>query len=283
MIDFEQEKIERFAESLKHAFLENYGNDGLYAGVLAWAGRMALETIANSDMLYHDVDHTICVAQVGQEILKGKHLLEGGVTREHWLHYMVAVLCHDIGYVRGICRNDRPGVYDTGVDGKCVEISMDGSNALLTPYHVDRGKLYVRERFSNSPIGFDVDLIGYFIEQTRFTPSEKTDTNLRDYPALTKAADFIGQLGDPARQRKIPALYFEFEELGFNEKFGYHSPGDMRRDYPKFFWGQVHPYLGGAIEYLRATLDGKQFLANLYANVFEAQHELQNQAPPPRA
>src|SRR5687767_7360813 len=41
---------------------------------------MALESIANSDALYHDVEHTIMVTLVGQEILKGKHLHAGGVT-----------------------------------------------------------------------------------------------------------------------------------------------------------------------------------------------------------
>ena len=40
-------------------------------------GHMALESIANSDALYHDVEHTIMVTLVGQEMLKGKHLREG--------------------------------------------------------------------------------------------------------------------------------------------------------------------------------------------------------------
>src|SRR5262245_23351295 len=63
---------------------------------------------------YHDLGHTICVTLVGQEVLRGKHLREGGVSPRDWLHFITSLLCHDIGYVRGICRNDRQGCYVTG-------------------------------------------------------------------------------------------------------------------------------------------------------------------------
>jgi hypothetical protein len=43
---------------------------------------MALETIANRDALYHNVEHTILVTLVGQEVLRGKHMREGGVSSE---------------------------------------------------------------------------------------------------------------------------------------------------------------------------------------------------------
>lgn len=278
MINFEKEKIDRFVCLLKKTYEANYGPDEHgYGSILGWLGSLVLENIANSDMLYHDVDHTLNVALVGQEILKGKHLLEGGVTPEHWFHFMAAVLCHDIGYVRGICRKDRPGVYDSGVDGKLVELGTDGSCAMLTPYHVDRSKVFVRERFGKASVPVDVDLITHYIEQTRFAPSDDISTDTYAFPALTKAADFIGQLGDMDYLRKIPALYYEFEELGFNKSFGYKSPGDMRRAYAKFFWGQAHQHLVGGIHYLGVTQDGKQFLAHLFANVFAVEHDLMAQ------
>ena len=50
---------------------------------------MALENIANSDALYHNVEHTILVTLVGQEILRGKHIREGGIACEDWLHYLI--------------------------------------------------------------------------------------------------------------------------------------------------------------------------------------------------
>src|SRR6266704_2216383 len=54
---------------------------------------------------------------------------------------------HDIGYVRGVCRDDRNGIYITGVDDQTVTVPSGASDAALTPHHVDRGKRFVRERF----------------------------------------------------------------------------------------------------------------------------------------
>src|SRR5215469_12457381 len=54
---------------------------------------------------------TGCSTLVGQEILRGKHISEGGVTPRDWLHFIISLLCHDIGYVRGVCRGDGNGQY----------------------------------------------------------------------------------------------------------------------------------------------------------------------------
>jgi len=87
-----------------------------------------------------------------------------------------------------------------------------------------------------------------------------------------RVADFIGQLGDPVYLRKIPALFYEFEEIGANVKYGYKSPGDMRRNYAKFYWGTVNPYIQDALRYLRVTQEGKKWIANLHSHVFEIEH-----------
>jgi hypothetical protein len=41
---------------------------------------------------------------------------------------------------------------------------------------------------------------------------------------LVRAADFVGQLGDPDYFRKSPALFYEFEELGLNENLDTNRP-----------------------------------------------------------
>lgn len=103
--------IDAFVEQLDMAYRRTYSHlEPDYPGILGWAGRMALEHIANSDALYHTVEHIVMVTLVGQEILKGKHLCEGGVSPCDWLHFVISVLCHDIGYVRGVCRDDCDGV-----------------------------------------------------------------------------------------------------------------------------------------------------------------------------
>ncbi|NER08512.1 MAG: metal-dependent phosphohydrolase, partial [Okeania sp. SIO3C4] len=102
-----QQLITSFVQELQKGYDQNYG--GLksdYANIIVWSGRMALENIANGDALYHNVEHTILVTLVGQELLRGKHIRDGGVSCEDWLHFMVSLLCHDIGYIKGVCRAD---------------------------------------------------------------------------------------------------------------------------------------------------------------------------------
>jgi hypothetical protein len=275
MINFHQLMIDTFVQELKAAYQQTYSLiEPQYANLIEWTGRLALENIANSDSLYHNVEHTIMVSLVGQSILKGKHLREGGVTPRDWMHFTRALLCHDIGYVRGICRADRPGLYATGIGDETVEMSDDGTDASLTPYHVDRSKLFVYERFGKQTlIDVDADIIIGYIEITRFPPPD--DPLYKDnasYGGLLRAADFIGQIGDPGYLRKIPALFYEFQETGTNQTIGYTSPGQMRRTFTRFYWNSVVPYIGEALRYLNTTQEGKQWVANLYAHVHKVEH-----------
>src|SRR5262249_49107180 len=52
--------------------------------------------------------------------------------------------------------------------------------------------------------------------------------------SLLRAADLIGQLGDPHYLRKTNALYYEFEEIGLNKQLGYESPADIVDKYRNF-------------------------------------------------
>lgn len=266
--------IDAFVEQLQQAYERTYGQlESAYAGMIAWAGRMALENIANSDALYHDVEHTVMVTLVGQEILKGKHLREGGVSPQDWLYFILSLLCHDIGYVRGVCRLDRPGVYTTGSPGQTVQLPAGATDAALTPYHVDRGKLFVRERFGGHPT-IDAEAIAAYIERTRFpVPHDSDHQGTADYPGLVRAADLIGQLAAPNHMRKFPALFYEFQETGVNQTLGYKTPDDVRAGYPSFFWKTVTPYIQDALRHLRVTQEGKQWIANLYAHVFALEHD----------
>jgi hypothetical protein len=276
MLNFNEIMIDRFVDELNDSYQQSYRMmEPQFPNIIEWTGRLALENIANSDNLYHDIEHTILVTLVGQAILKGKHLSEGGVTPKDWLHFTMALLCHDIGYVRGVCRQDRAGVYATGINAECVEIDDDYTDSKLTPYHVDRSKLFVLERFGTQTLVDDVDpgWITTLIERTRFPiPEDPAYQATGDYPGLLRGADFIGQLGDPNYLRKIPALYYEFQENGTNEQRGYKNPGHMRRAYTKFYWNVVVPYIGDAIKYLNVTQEGKQWVANLYAHVHKMEH-----------
>ena len=268
--------IDAFVARLRTGYQRTYG--GLkpdYPDIIAWAGNMALENIANSDALYHNVEHTIFVTLVGEEILRGKHLRDGGVTPEDWLHSIISLLCHDIGYVKGVCSQDRPHerLYATGIDEMMVSLPLGSTDASLTPYHVDRGKLFIAERFGRHTL-IDAKTIQDNIELTRFpVPADEDHQNTTNYPGLVRAADLIGQLSDPRYLQKISALFYEFEENNSNKALGYQNPGDLRRNYPAFYWNVVYPYIKDAFHYLDCTQQGKQILANLYSNVFQVEHE----------
>jgi hypothetical protein len=266
--------INGFVEQLELAYVRNYGNlEASNGSIIAWAGRMALEHFANSDALYHNVEHTIMVTLVGQEILRGKHIREGGVSHRDWLNFIISLLCHDIGHIRGICRDDREGCYTTGIRNEVVVLPEGATDASMSPYHIDRGKLFVRERFGGNSV-IDAEVIAANIELTRFpVPNDSDHQATGSYPGLVRAADLIGQLADPNYLRKLPALYYEFQETGVNQTLGYNTPLDLRRNYPQFYWNMVSHYIQDGIRYLRVTQEGKQWIANLYAHVFSSEHK----------
>ncbi|MEA5577749.1 Npun_R2479 family HD domain-containing metalloprotein [Anabaena sp. UHCC 0451] len=272
--------IDAFVNQLRAGYQRTYG--GLktdHQDIIAWAGNMALENIANSDALYHNVEHSVLVTLVGQEILRGRHIREGGVSSEDWLHVIISLLCHDIGYVKGVCRDDKESesLYATGQNGGMVSLPTGASDASLTPYHVDRAKLFIDERFGGHPL-ICAEVIKNNIELTRFpVPSADDHQDTTHFAGLVRAADLIGQLSDPRYLKKITSLFYEFEETGINAALGYKNPGDLRKNYSKFYWNGVYPYIKEGLRYLSLTQQGKQVLANLYSNVFVVEHEKQNE------
>jgi hypothetical protein len=279
MLNCQKVTIDLCSEELWRAYQRTYSSlEQELGNIITWSARLALENIANSDALYHNVEHTVMVTLAGQSIIEGKHLLEGGVSPEDWVHFMIALLCHDIGYVRGICKGDKNQRFATGVEDKTMEITPGASDAALAPYHVDRSKLFVRERFGKGLLmgmvaRIDAERINTYIEMTRFpVPDGDWYKDTKGYPGLVRAADFIGQLGDPNRPRKAAALFYEFEEIGANKKFGYQRPGDLNDKNARFYWDVASPFIQEGLRFLRVTQEGKQWIANLYANVFGAEH-----------
>ena len=107
-----------------------------------------------------------------------------------------------------------------------IEIPDTGTCALLQSHHVSKGKLFVRERFDNFDF-LNFGVVTDCIERTRFPVPEKDgDQETEDLPVLSRATDLIGQLGDPEYLHKIPALFYEFEELGINATMGCKSHGE---------------------------------------------------------
>src|SRR5262245_52972296 len=95
------------------------GREPRFASTIDEAARLVIERIAGSDAPYHDSQHTALVTLVAQDILRGRRMSHD-VTPSDWLHVIIAALTHDIGYVRGICYQDRPGHYVIDVKGNTV-------------------------------------------------------------------------------------------------------------------------------------------------------------------
>lgn len=276
MFNLVQLRIDSLIERLQTGYRNSFGNQNpTYADLLACIAKIALENIAKTDALYHNIDHTILVTLVGQEILRGKQIKEGNVSPEDWLHCIIAWLCHDIGYVKGVCRCDKPGerLYQTGINKDMISVPNSATDASLTAYHIDRGKLFVEQYLSDCQL-IDINIIQRNIEHTRFpVPPGETHKDTTSYPGLVRAADLIGQLSDPEYLQKLPALFYEFEETGTNKNLGYKNPGDLRAGFPKFYKNVVHQYIEEGLRYLELTPEGKKIVHNLTENIRTVESE----------
>jgi hypothetical protein len=265
------------AESLSTYLGEHLGRrfgsvDAQLAELIPAVARISLECIGNSDALYHNVEHTMLVTLVGYDIMKGRALLMPTPPID-FAHVLVACLLHDIGYVRGILQGDGPDGYVIDAKGGKTKLPRGASDAALTPFHVDRSKLYVTERMGKSEV-LDAARIAGAIEYTRFPSPDGAANDGNEEGSLVRAADLIGQLGDPHYLRKANALYHEFEEFGMNRQLGYASPADLTDRYPQFYWKSVSAHIQTAIRYLNVTSSGRQWISSLYSNVFRAERDL---------
>lgn len=239
--------------------------------------RLSLECIGNSDALYHNVEHTMLVTLVGYDIMKGRALLTPTYPSD-FAHVIVACLFHDIGYVRGILNGDGADGYVIDAKGGKTKLPRGASDAALLPHHVDRSKLFVMDRIAKIEL-LDAERIAHAIEYTRFPSPFDPDETGSEEGMLVRAADLIGQLGDPHYLRKANALYYEFEEVGMNKQLGYTSPADLTDLYPQFYWNSVSAHIQTAIRYLNVTSSGRQWIASLYSNIFRAERDLSLSGP----
>jgi len=178
--------------------------------LISSVARLALECIGNSDALYHTVEHTMLVTLVGYDVMKGRSLLMP-TSADEFAHVIIACLLHDIGYVRGVLMGDGEGGYVIDARGSKAKLPRGSSDAALTPHHVDRSKLFALDRLSKMDF-VDAQRVARAIEFTRFPSAidPKTQDAEEEEGSLVRAADLIGQLGDPHYLRKANALYHEF-------------------------------------------------------------------------
>jgi hypothetical protein len=263
------------ANDFREIFGSKYDESAERLGSLA---RITIECIGRSDALYHNYEHTWLVTMVGRDILQGL-TMSRRIEPSDYLHLILACLFHDIGYVRGALSGDTDDEFVVNDKGDRITLPRGASDASLTPYHVDRSKLFAIERLRKTP-WIDTERIAEAIEHTRFPPSpERKTTDAGTLPRLAQAADLIGQLGDPMYAKKVNALFYEFEEIGMNRQLGYSSPADLVDKYPEFFWNSVSMHLDEGIKYLSLTVSGRQWIANLHHHVLCAENSQRLMGP----
>src|SRR2546430_4983619 len=96
--------------------------------LVPYVARLALECIGNSDALYHNVEHTMLVTLAGRDILRGRALLAPTKATDY-AHLIVACLLHDIGYVRGILKDDHAEGYVVDAAGGRGKVRPGASGA----------------------------------------------------------------------------------------------------------------------------------------------------------
>jgi hypothetical protein len=144
--------------------------------------RSTIECLARSDALYHNFEHTLQVTMVGRDILEGM-ILSQRIEPTDYSHLIVACLLHDIGYMRGVLSGDTETEFVVDDSGKTITLPRGASDAALSPYHVDRSKLFAFERLRNSP-DIDASRIAAAIEMTRFPA--RTRSHQRQWEHGTK-------------------------------------------------------------------------------------------------
>ena len=247
-----------------------------YTNIVADAVHTSMNLISRSDALYHDAEHTCLVTLCGQSIFAGKKTLEGELSGSDWLHFTLALLFHDIGYVKNILNGDNGFDQVINENGDTITLNDGNTDASLTPYHVERGKLFIEQRQWHPDV--DKQLLKDLISCTQFpipergAPSGDLDNKFQELADLVGSSDLIGQLADPMYDVKMPRLFHEFNETGAAQKMGISNPVELRNNYPNFYINLVKPHIGKALHYLGVTDEGQAWVASLNYHVFSQTH-----------
>ena len=264
--------IEAFVRRLRDDYDAIFG-DGQpgHRETIVETARMALPRIARSDALFHDLDHTMLVTLVGQDILRGRMARDGDVSAGDWVHFVASLLCFAVGFVRNVCPGDDGDdcVIDEG--GARLVLPRGATDARLWPHFTDRGKMFVRHYFHHHPL-LDCEVMAANIEYSRYPPPADFNLETESYPGLLRAAHLIGSIADPNFMLKIKPLVLELEESGMTAQLGFANVEEFLIGYPNMFWTQLYPRVADGMELLKFTGEGRVWLANLHAHLLSQEH-----------
>jgi hypothetical protein len=264
--------VDAFAEELARRYRQIFPSaEAAYGDAAVAVSRMALSRIARSDALFHGVEHTMNVALVGQDIMAGLLLRDGRLTTVDWLHYTAASVCFGLGFVRDVCQGDRGRQCRIDGNGTTVDLPEGATDGFLWPYAADRAMLFA-ESFFRDHLLIDGAVIASLVDYTRFPPPPDRQRDTASLPGLLRAAHYIGAIADANFLLKLKPLFLELRELGLADRLGYGSVVQLRLGYPKLYWSTIYPLTRDGAELLTFTPTGRQWLANMYAQLLAEEH-----------
>ena len=264
--------IDAFLKGVRESYGAAFGGaEPGHADLLTEVGRAALNRIARSNALYHDLDHAMTVVLVGQDILMGRIVRDGDVEPADWVRYVASLLSFSVGFVRDVCPGDHGNRCVVDGNGGTIELPRGATDGFLWPYAAERGKLFARARFRGHPV-LDPEILAANIEYGRFPPAPDRNLETRNYGGLLRAAHFIGAAADPNFMAKLKPLFLEMQESGVARHFGNDGVAEFRAGYAALFWDTIHRVTRDGAEFLKYTPSGRQWLANMYAQVLAEEH-----------
>ena len=264
--------IDAFIARLSLSYRKIYGDgEPEHCDTITQVARMSLARMAQSDALYHNLDHTLMVTMVGHDILRGQIIRDGKVASIDWVHFVCSLLCFATGFYRYACPGDAFDRCVIDTKGTTIAVPRGASDGWLWTYFTDRSKVYVRRHYTDHPI-IDAETIVANIEYARFPPPVDRNPDTITYPGLLRASHIIGAVADPNFLLKMPAMVQELEESGMTKLLGYSTVTEFRVHYPELFWKTLHPLILEAVDLLKFTGQGREWLANMHAHLLAEEH-----------
>ena len=152
------------------------------------------------DTAYHDITHTLQATLCLVELLHNRHIAEATprISAEDFKRALIAVLFHDIGYLK-------------------TTSDTEGSGAKYTHLHEQRSCSFARAFLLQR--GWPADDI-QFVENLISATGPSADVTRVGFCSETErvlgqavcTADYIGQMSDPDYPNKLSVLFGEFKE-----------------------------------------------------------------------
>ncbi|MBM3492403.1 MAG: metal-dependent phosphohydrolase [Alphaproteobacteria bacterium] len=264
--------IDAFIEDLAQRYRQLFPSaDAAYGEAAVAVARMALSRVARSDALFHGVEHTMNVAHVGQDIMAGLLVRDGRLTTVEWLHFTAASVCFALGFLRDVCEGDGRRRCRIDGNGGSIDLPIGVTDGFLWPHAANRAMLFV-EKFFRDHLLIDGAKVASLVDYTRFPPPADRQHDTATLSGLVRAAHYIGAIADPNFLLKLKPLFLELKECGLAQKLGYGSVVELRLGYPKLYWSTMYPLTRDGAELLTFTPTGRQWLANMYAQLLLEEH-----------